>query len=479
MSDSSLPRWPVLVGLVLVTVLSGTGAYYLYLTQQERELYSRFAAFLTPTAQDEYRELGLWSRLQLAKTTVGIVEELEETDWSFTIDELRGFDSESPEFAFALDLGPGSVRGCTFSTPPYSGTCNRGGSINATPWAPAQSIDAIFDVQLGPNPHVETRSRAHLALGTQGGYAVEAQARIDNADVSLQDARVLVPNPVTDGHQSVRIEDIALGTATFLRAREDYLFDISHPMPVLLEPMFDSSRLIMVRFAGAIEADLRDGKPGFRAEGQLIVMNHEVGHAAFEYFPDHHTSLWVPRLSLPLPVPGVCFDVRDALIEYDFEEERLRLGGGLEIETAESLACTSAGEEMGMITRTVVVTGLDEIRRTFNLPRTIHTRGHVVFDLDDSILCADATVNNVSLLHAALAGHDRDFYMWAPKDFRTKELDGGLWSTARLAKDMYSAVWSFPKSAPWSCWSGDDGPKTDLFATILPETNYSEVGSSY
>ncbi|MEM7581966.1 MAG: hypothetical protein AAF560_01180 [Acidobacteriota bacterium] len=476
MSKVSPPRWLVPVAGSLVFVALSAGAFYLYLSSKEREHYSTFETFLTAEATAEYQALSLLDRLSVAESTVGIVDELEKTSWSYSIEELRDSGDNSHQFAFALDLGPGSVRGCTFPSPsPTSGTCDRGGSLNATPWAPTQAIGGLFDVQLGSDPYVETRSTAPLALGSQGDYDVRARARVDKADVSLTDARVLVPNPISEGHQPIRIEDLALSSASFIRAREDYDFEISYPMPALLEPMYGNSKLTVVHLRGAIEADLRNGKAGFRAEGKLMVMNHEVGHAALEYFPGNHTSLWVPILSLPLPLPGVCFDVRDALFEYDFQEKRLRLGGGMEVETAHSLTCSSAArEKMGMVTRKFIVEGLEQIRSTFDIPQTIHTRGHIVVDFDDAILCGDATINGVSVLHAMVAGRDRDFYMSAPKQFRTKDFDGGYWDMLRLGKDMYSADWSFPDSTPWSCWSGDEGPRTDLFGTILPETVYQD-----
>ena len=440
--------------------------------QEEQEIYRQLASYMTPSAKSKYKQQGLVHRLEIARDALPLISKMRDADWMPTIESLRLHEQNEARFSYDVDLGPGSVKNCLFGSADTSqGSCSSGSYVDGQG---ESSVNTGFRMKFGPDAHVSTVNPALISLGSSRQVKVRGTLRIDKTETKVESPVVLVPDPISPSSKShdVAIQNFTVGDTPVLHSTKNWDFNVTYRMPSLLAPMFDGASLLTVaRLEGALQVDLRRKNPGYRAEGRVTILNHEAGHGAVHFYPGDYASLSARQLSLPVPFPGVCFNVGESIAEFDFEEQRLRLGGTMVMQSAESFRCRLRGADMGFFTRQALGGMFESARSYLGLPETVVARAHFVADLDDKIVCGNATTNGYSLLHAAFVANQENLYVWAPKRFKTSEvsLEGAISSTFRVGKDFMFSDWSFPRSSDWSCWNGDAGPKTNLFESILEE----------
>ena len=326
---------------------------------------------------------------------------------------------------------------------------------------------------LDGKPYAASTGRARLTLGAPSDFQFEARVKVDDSDVMLTEAALLVPEPMEPESTlvPVQVANFSPRTTIDLRTVNSQEWKVEYPMPALLSPFFgEAPTLTVFRADAVVEVSLL--QPGYRLEGRLVVLNQEAGAAIVEYRPGDYMSFAVRDLSIPAALPNVCFRIESVLVELETAEKRLRLAGSTRIDTVDSFLCQEGGfaREMGFFTRQALSFSLSTARTVLDLPETLQTYGHFLMDWDDGILCGDLGVNGQSFLHAAYLGNEQAFQMWAPKGFRAAEVSGDrtLGSTWDVLAGFWNAEWGFPTLNPRQCWDGDRGPRTDMNLRLLP-----------
>lgn len=474
--------------LVLIVLFAGIGIgiFHFKRNQEERRLYAEFESFLSLEADAAYNSLSLSERLATGRLMLPVLRRLQETDWEILVTGLQpaleGEDADASEFVFKLGAGDSALLDCVVSEP-YSepaGSCqsfthtlprdfsdgSEGGGL------PTRSQNVPLDLHLGEAKYASSQGKARISLGVDSDFQVEGQVVVDSQDVRVTDAVLLVPNPLRPESEldPVSISDFSPRSTLEIQTVKYDGFDATYDMPAALAPFFaNQEKLTVLGAQAAVRVDLL--RAGYHLEGTLVVLNHTVGRGVIEYYPGQYASLYVSDLSIPAALPSVCFKVTSALLELDFSERRLRLAGTTEVETVDSFLCEEGGmtRDMGFLTQFALGLSLSTARSLLSLPETLVANGHLVVDVDDSILCADMAVNGHSLLHAAYLGNAQTFQMWAPKSFSTPDVssDRFLGSAWDLLTDSWDAEWEFPTSTPLQCWNGDTGPRTDMSGALL------------
>lgn len=459
------------LGITIVLTVSLAGLYWIY-RQEERRLLQEISPYLTPSAQRDYERRFLPTRIGMARRAQRVLGNLRKTTWSTTISGFKENEDE-PTPIFELDLGNGQrVWGCTLGSS-KSGSCAAGQYFDAQAKKdPEKQVRQPFVVHLNSDQsYVETLHRVPLMMGASSAVEVRGNLVMNGNRAKVTNAALVIPEP-RPGYrpQEVPTDNFIIGQTSILRASRSWAFDVSYDMPPVLAPIFDNDeQLTVLRVEGIVQVDLSSLRAGYRAEGRLTVLNTVFGQASISYYPDDFASIYTQHLSVPMPFPGLCFNLNEALAEIDFKQQRLRLGGSMTMRTAESLTCGRHGQEMGYFTKNFVTYMLEDVRSTLGLPSTIDARGHFVVDLDDGIVCGDASIYGVSVLHAAYLSREEQLRMWAPRSFSVDEvnLENILSSTVEIGAKLAFADPSFHRTAGWQCWPGDKGPRTD-FESLLP-----------
>lgn len=474
------------LGILVFFVGIGAGTFWFKRTQEERRLYAEFEPFLSPEADAAYNSLPLSERLATGRLMMPVLRRLQEADWEILVTGLQpvleGEDAEASEFVFKLGVGDSALLDCVVPEP-YSepaGSCQsfthtlpRDFSDGSEDGGfPTRAQNVPLDLHLGEAKYASSQGKARISLGVASDFQVEGQVVVDSQDVRVTDAALLIPDPLRPESEldPAAISDFSPRSTLEIRTAKYYGFDATYDMPAALAPFFaNEAELTVLRAGAVVRVDLL--RSGYHLEGELEVLNHLVGRGVIEYYPGQHASLYVSDLSIPTALPSICVKVTSALLELDFSESRLRLAGATEIETVHSFLCEEGGitRDMGFLTRVALGLSLSTARSWLSLPETLAANGHLVVDVDDSILCADMAVNGRSLLHAAYLGSAQTFQMWAPKSFSTPDVssDRFLGSAWDLLTDSWDAEWEFPESTPLRCWNGDTGPRTDMSGALL------------
>lgn len=476
------------LSLVLIVLFAGIGIgiFQFRRNQEERRHYAEFESFLSLEADAAYNSLPLSERLATGRLMLPVLRRLQKTDWEILATGLQpaleGEDTDASEFIFKLGLGDSALLDCVVSEPDLelAGSCHSfthtlprefsDGSEDGK--LPTRSQNAPLDLHLGEAKYASSQGKARISLGVDSDFQVEGQVMVDSQDVRVTDAALLIPNPLRPESEltPVSIGEFSPRSTLEIQTVSYSGFNVTYDMPTALAPFFaNQEKLTVLGAQAAVRVDLL--QTGYHLEGTLVVLNHLVGRGVIEYYPGQHASLYLSDLSIPTALPSVCFEIKSALLELDFSESRLRLAGTTEVETVDSFLCKEGGmaRDMGFLTHLALSLSLNTARSFLSLPETLVTSGHLVVDVDDSILCADMAVNGHSLLHAAYLGNAQTFQMWAPKGFATPDVssDRLLGSAWDLIADSWSAEWEFPEATPLRCWNGDTGPRTDMSGALL------------
>lgn len=482
----------ILLAVTAVLILGGIVLHRLFVEREEQAIYHQtLQPIFTSEADRQYRELPLSERHATALRALPVVERLRATGWSYSAKALREpVDAgEGRDLIFELAVGDSELHDCTVNSlaDGKSGSC--GSFTHVLPAAFRQADDggepptrlqnASLDLYLNAQkPYAASAGKVRLSLGAPADFQFDAQVKVDDEDVHVTQAKLLVPDPKEPGSEIVPVEvgDFSPRTALELQSVKSYRWELTFPMPAALAPAFGNAPdLTVVRADAVVEVSL--AQPGYRLEGRLVVLNRKAGAAIVEYHPGDYMAFAVRDLSIPAALPGACFNIDSALFEVDLAEKRLRLMGSSHINTVDSFVCHDEdSEEMSLFTQLALNLSLSAARGLFDLPERLETKGHLVVDWDDSILCGDMSANGRSLLHAAYLGDQQAFQMWAPKSFTAEGVssDSPLLSSFKLLPAWLMAEWGLPESNPSQCWDSDQGPRTDmrlrLLRPLVPET---------
>ncbi len=473
------------VAALILLCLVVVGIVHYQRSTEERRLYAGFSDLLKPEADARYNALSLGARLATARRAKPVADALRRTGWTTFATDLQpaGTDEDAYDFVYQLQVGDSELTGCVVGDPlgDPAGSCH---SFSHTLPAelrdpagdgpPRQTQDVPLELHFGSPAYASSPGKVRLALGTTNGFQAEGQVSVNDQDVRVTQAALLVPDPLHPETEvtPVDIPDFSPRTVLQIQSiQSSYPFPVVYDMPAVLAPFFEENqgKLALIDGQVAVRIDLLH--PGYHLEGELTVLNHYLGRGIVEFYPGDHASLYLENLSIPAALPAVCFNIKSALVELDFKEERLRLLGTSELDTVDGFLCEEGGvaQDMGIMTRLALEMSLSTARAALGLPEAVSVHGDLVVDVDDSIVCADLAADGHSLLHAAYLGNAKAFQMWAPKSFVTADVSGDRFvgSAWDILTDSWSADWAFPDSNPLRCWDGDSGPRTDMRFSLL------------
>jgi hypothetical protein len=253
---------------------------------EERSLYADFQDLLKPEADACYNDLSLRRRLATARRAKPSADALRGTGrTAFATDLQPAADHEDAyDLVRFLLSAPGRRLGvgrCVVRDPlgDPAGSCQsfshvvpeklREAAGNGLP--PRRTQNVSLNLHLASPAHAASPGRVRLALGTTTGFQAEGQVSIDNQDVRVTEAALLVPDPLHPESEvtPVSIPDFSPRTAlTSQSVQSSYPFHVVYDMPAVLAPFFEENegKLALIDGQAAVRIDLLH--PGYHLEGE-------------------------------------------------------------------------------------------------------------------------------------------------------------------------------------------------------------------
>ena len=457
-------RWAILSLALLLAVAALVALWPPSLSAEEETLLERLEMDLPRPVQKRIYGLTQRQRVELLRREVAEVEAVRAVGWSPTVEDLRQV-GERPELVYRLAIGQSELEDCVI----FDQEASPGGTCTAfstpVPGSPSrkrrQEVRVALRLDGGGSA---TAENAVIGLGDSGAEAT-GNLRIDSTDVMVEDAQLSVPSFEDPSVSAGRVDlpGFSLQNDGELQSVERVDLRWEQDIPESMRHLFGGAeRVAVLAVRGELRVDLRAAAPLYEVTGEIDLLGEPALEGGLRYSPGQQALVAIDRLSLPGPLRGICLNLEDSVGEIDFAEKRLRLLGGLALESSDGLICRrgSVAGDLDLPSRWLIDQLLGGAWDRLVGDRRLAGHGHAVVDLDDGIVCTDVSVAGTRLLQAAYFDATGRFEMWAPKRFRVElEESSFLEGALSLGRELQTAPWSFPKQEPMRCWPGDPGPR--------------------